>query len=51
MLTKEQEFIYNQVIEANKIFKWERLARVLTEIFFESFNLEFKELQNDQKRI
>lgn len=41
-MTKEEQFIYTQIIEANKKFKWERLARVLTEIFSETLILEFK---------
>lgn len=41
-MTLEEQFIYVQIIEANKKFKWERLARVLTEILTETFDLKFK---------
>lgn len=41
-MNREEQFIYVQLIEANKKFKWERLARVLTEIISQTLELKFK---------
>lgn len=46
-MTREEQFIYAQIIEANKKFKWERLARVLTSIISETIDLKFKETTNE----
>jgi hypothetical protein len=40
-MTELQQFIYNQVIEAQKRFKKEALARVLTEIIYDRIEKDF----------
>lgn len=36
-MNNEERFIYKTIIEAQKRFKWDALARVVTEIISEKF--------------